>query len=140
MSEIMKLNDKWEGFIEYVDDNEDMDSKGLKKYKDLMVETFKVLKEEWEHDTISKELCLFFATFGKFGVKGWDNEGNCLYDECYEIASLFHEFFITTTFKNKGFKFNDKGKLIVEGYDGSIFYINPDIFDFPTDLDELYGD
>ena len=137
MTEIMNLNEKWDNFIDYVDENEDMDSKDLKKYKQLMVETFKIIKKEWEQEKVSKELCLFFATFGRFGKQGWDNDGNCLCDGYYEATSIFHSFFIENMIKNNGFKFDKEGKIIIE--DDVTFYIDSEKFDFPTDVDELLG-
>ena len=132
------LNELWDRFNYSINTQEEMTEKDFKKYQKMMAETFALIKEEWKNDKVSKDLCLFFTTFAQFPDKGYDNEGNCLYGEFYEIASQFHNIFITNMFNNEQFNYDDDGNLILVGYEDNEIKINPETFELP-DIDEIYG-
>ena len=88
------------------------DAKDRKEYCSLMTETFPVLREELQNNTVNKDICFLFAALGAFGVDGVDDgEGNCMKGDLYVDVASFHECFMKAL--QNDLTFDEDGFLIV---------------------------
>ena len=138
--EIEELNNSWDDFISKCDFNTNLTEEDLKAYSSLWVDTFKVLREEWDEEKVNKDLMLLFATIGSFVPKTIE-AGEVLGNEIYERVTKFNEIMIVNLFRledlQEGFSYDEQGKLILETYDDAVFSVDPERFEIPS-LKVLY--
>lgn len=124
--EIEKLKDEWSKFIFDLADKGyySCDEKDVQKYQSLMVRTFKILKEEWNHDTVNKDLAILMMEVARL-TEFADNDGNVQGSEEYERIAEFNDHFIDAL--SKDFKYDEDGKLLFYDY-----AIDTETFELPS--------
>ena len=136
--EIEKLNDRWDDFVDKCQTEPyDVGKKDVKAYSTLMVDTFKILKQEWKEEMVHKDIALLFATIGSLLTRQ-DEDGNVLGSNEYERITVFNGVFICDLCGPDYFSFDERGKLLLEGYNDTVLRIDPDTFEGPS-TDEIYG-
>ena len=124
--EIEKLKDEWSKFISDLADKGYYycEEEDVQEYQALMVRTFKILKEEWNHDTINKDLALLLMNMAHLTVFA-DDDGNVQGNEEYEQIADFNDHFMDAL--SEDFKYDEDGKLLFYDY-----AIDTETFELPS--------
>ena len=134
--EIKKLKEDWSKFNIGLSDKGyyDCDEKDVQKYQALMVRTFKILKDEWNHDTVNKDLAILMMEVARF-TEFDDYDGNVQGSEEYERIAGFNDIFVNSL--SKDFRYDEDGNLLFKNYELRDFAINTETFELPT-VDDLF--
>lgn len=133
--EIKKLKDDWSKFNIVLSERGYYNCKedDVQKYQDLMVRTFKILKDEWNHDTVNKDLALLMMEVAR--LTEFDYDGNVQGNEEYEQIVSFNDIFVNSL--SKDFRYDEDGNLLFKNYELRDFAINTETFELPT-VDDLF--
>lgn len=140
--ELDKLIDDWE---DYVRSNDlalgSFGFKEMKEYQRLMVRTYTILDETIKSNLYNIKICNLFSKMSKFGIKGINDQYECTNTRLYEIASMFHYYFLFDFFEYDGFIYNEESKPIIIGIDLEEIIIDTNTFDFDNieGIEELLG-
>lgn len=135
--EIKKLKEDWSKFNIGLSDKGyyDCDEKDVQKYQSLMVRTFKILKDEWNHDTVNKDLAILMMEVARL-TEFDDYDGNVQGSEEYEQIVAFNDIFVNSL--SKEFRYDEDGNLLFKNYELRDFAINTETFEIPL-IDDLFS-
>ena len=134
---IEELNTRWDDFIYKCSLNTELDERDVAAYSSLMTDTFRILREEWNSETVNRDIALLFATIGSF-VPAKDVDYNILGSEEYERITTFNTVFITNLFRKETFVYDKRGRLMLDTYNDRKISINPETFEMPP-INVIYG-
>ena len=116
----------------------DMDVEDTAEYQKLMVKTFPILYKAWTDPSgmVSREIATLLCTFRRVFESCYDDEGNFLCNEVFEVAAAFHlDFIHAFIFQDVflSFELTDDGIIRIES-DDMQWEVDSKTFDLPDDF------
>ena len=134
MKKVKELTRKWNRFNEKIFREEyyDFSVNNYNHYRELMIESFEIIRNEWNNEKISKELCFLLMSITQFSERScFDDDGNCSKEDLYSlIIGCFHNYFVNLFDKKKLPLKGDLLKCGIDWDDDEPIIVNVKDFDF----------